>query len=131
MAYKIVAKTEQDLKEVLESINNWFDTTQDFEVGFIKESKKFFNPESKLIEEKSINVITVKEYASGKQAKVKFIPLLIPTEIKVEINGEGEFLIKNKISNQVKKKAVLKSYNKDTLKPMENPKKAFTLNTTA
>jgi len=131
MAYKIVAKTEQDLEEVLNNINNWFSNTQDFEVGFTEERKKFFNPESKVIEEKSINVITVKEYASNKQAKVKFIPLLKTTEIKVEINGEGEFLIKNKISNQVKTKAVLKSYNKDTLKPMKSTEKQFNLTTTA
>jgi hypothetical protein len=37
--------------------------------------------------------------------------------MKVEINGEGEFAIKNRINNQMKKLGTLKSYNKDTLKP--------------
>ena len=129
MAYKIVTKTEQDLREVLEGIDNWFDTAQDFEVGFTEEKRKFLNPESKAIEERDINVILIKEYASGKQAKVKFIPLLVSTEMKVEINGEGEFLIKNKIANQLKKKAVLKSYNRDTLKPANPSNKAFSLET--
>lgn len=129
MAYKIVTKTEEDLKNVLSSINTWFGTTQDFKVTFTQEDRKFFNPVSKSIENRSIEVLEVREYASGKEAKVKFVPLLISTEVKVEINGEGEFLLKTRISNQMKNKGVLKSYNKDTLKPASTATNEFKLKT--
>ena len=129
MAYKIVTKTEEDLKNVLNSINNWFGSTQDFKVDFTQEDRKFFNPVSKSIENKSIEVLEVREYASGKEAKVKFIPLLTSTEMKVEINGEGEFLLKTRLSNQMKGRGVLKSYNKDTLKPASTAASTFTLKT--
>jgi|TARA_R110000803_G_scaffold174806_1_gene237384 hypothetical protein len=129
MAYKIVTKTEEDLKNVLSSINTWFGTTQDFKVTFTQEDRKFFNPVSKSIENRSIEVLEVREYASGKEAKVKFVPLLISTEVKVEINGEGEFLLKTRISNQMKNKGVLKSYNKDTLKPAGTATSEFKLKT--
>ena len=127
MAYKIVTKTEEDLKNVLNSINNWFGSTQDFKVDFTQEDRKFFNPVSKSIENKSIEVLEVREYASGKEAKVKFIPLLTSTEMKVEINGEGEFLLKTRLNNQMKGKGVLKSYNKDSLKPANTATSNFTL----
>jgi len=129
MAYKIVTKTEEDLKNVLSSINTWFGSTQDFKVDFTQEDRKFFNPVSKSIENKSIEVLQVREYASGKEAKVKFIPLLTSTEMKVEINGEGEFLLKTRLSNQMKGRGVLKSYNKDTLKPASTATSNFTLKT--
>jgi len=129
MAYKIVTKTEEDLKNVLSSINTWFGSTQDFKVDFTQEDRKFFNPVSKSIENKSIEVLEVREYASGKEAKVKFIPLLTSTEMKVEINGEGEFLLKTRLSNQMKGRGVLKSYNKDTLKPASTAASTFTLKT--
>ncbi len=129
MAYKIVTKTEEDLKNVLSSINTWFGSTQDFKVDFTQEDRKFFNPVSKSIENKSIEVLEVREYASGKEAKVKFIPLLTSTEMKVEINGEGEFLLKTRLSNQMKGRGVLKSYNKDTLKPASTATSTFTLKT--
>jgi len=128
MAYKIVTPNEENLTQVLRNIELWFSNTHDFKVNFTEELRKFFDAETKQIEERSINVIEVEEYGTGKQAKVKFIPLLTPTEMKVEINGEGEFAIKNRINTQIKKLGILKSYNKDTLKP-KNPKTSkFTLN---
>ena len=117
MAYKIVTPNEKNLTQILNNIELWFNSTLDFKVNFTEEMRKFFDPETKQIEERSINVIEVEEYGTSKRAKVKFIPLLIPTEMKVEINGEGEFAIKNRINNQMKKLGTLKSYNKDTLKP--------------
>ena len=117
MAYKIVTPNEKNLTQILNNIELWFNSTLDFKVNFTEEIRKFFDPETKQIEERSINVIEVEEYGTSKRAKVKFIPLLIPTEMKVEINGEGEFAIKNRINNQMKKLGTLKSYNRDTLKP--------------
>lgn len=117
MAYKIVTPNEKNLTQILNNIELWFNSTLDFKVNFTEEIRKFFDPETKQIEERSINVIEVEEYGTSKRAKVKFIPLLTPTEMKVEINGEGEFAIKNRINNQMKKLGTLKSYNKDTLKP--------------
>lgn len=117
MAYKIVTPNEENLTQILNNIELWFNNTLDFKVNFTEEMRKFFDPETKQIEERSINVIEVEEYGTSKRAKVKFIPLLIPTEMKVEINGEGEFAIKNRINNQMKKLGTLKSYNRDTLKP--------------
>jgi hypothetical protein len=117
MAYKIVTPNEKNLTQILNNIELWFNSTLDFKVNFTEEIRKFFNPETNQIEERSINVIEVEEYGTSKRAKVKFIPLLTPTEMKVEINGEGEFAIKNRINNQMKKLGTLKSYNKDTLKP--------------
>lgn len=128
MAYKIVTPNEENLTQILNNIELWFSNTIDFKVNFTEETRKFFDAETKKIEERSINVIEVEEYGTGKQAKVKFIPLLTSTEMKVEINGEGEFAIKNKINSQMKKLGVLKSYNRDTLKP-KNPKTSnFILN---
>lgn len=128
MAYKIVTPNEENLTQVLRNIELWFNSTHDFKVNFTEELRKFFDAETKQIEERSINVIEVEEYGTGKQAKVKFIPLLTPTEMKVEINGEGEFAIKNKINTQIKKLGILKSYNKDTLKPKNSRVNKFTLN---
>ena len=109
MAYKIVTPNEENLTQVLRNIELWFNSTHDFKVNFTEELRKFFDAETKQIEERSINVIEVEEYGTGKQAKVKFIPLLTPTEMKVEINGEGEFAIKNRINSQIKKLGILKS----------------------
>lgn len=128
MAYKIVTPNEENLTQILRNIELWFSNTHDFKVNFTEEIRKFFNAETKQIEERSINVIEVEEYGTGKQAKIKFIPLITTTEMKVEINGEGEFAIKNKINSQIKKLGVLKSYNKDTLKPKNSKVNKFTLN---
>ena len=128
MAYKIVTPNEENLTQVLRNIELWFNSTHDFKVNYTEELRKYFDAETKQIEERSINVIEVEEYGTGKQAKVKFIPLLTPTEMKVEINGEGEFAIKNKINTQIKKLGILKSYNKDTLKPKNSRVNKFTLN---
>lgn len=128
MAYKIVTPNEENLAQVLRNIELWFSNTHDFKVSFTEEIRKFFNAETKQIEERSINVIEVEEYGTSKQAKIKFIPLINTTEMKVEINGEGEFAIKNKINSQIKKLGVLKSYNKDTLKPKNSKVNKFTLN---
>ena len=127
MAYKIVTPNEENLTQVLNNIELWFSNTLDFKVNFTEEKRKFFNSETKQIEERAINVMEVEEYGTGKQAKVKFIPLLTPTEMKVEINGEGEFAIKNRINNQIKKLGTLKSYNKDTLKPKTSKTNKFVL----
>lgn len=127
MAYKIVTPNEENLTQVLNNIELWFSNTLDFKVNFIEETRKFFNSETKQIEERAINVMEVEEYGTGKQAKVKFIPLLTSTEMKVEINGEGEFAIKNRINNQIKKLGTLKSYNKDTLKPKTSKTNKFVL----
>lgn len=127
MAYKIVTPNEENLTQVLDNIELWFSNTLDFKVNFTEEKRKFFNSETKQIEERAINVMEVEEYGTGKQAKVKFIPLLTSTEMKVEINGEGEFAIKNRINNQIKKLGTLKSYNKDTLKPKTSKTNKFVL----
>lgn len=128
MAYKIVTPNEENLTKVLTNVNIWFSNSQEFKTNFVKEVRKFLNQETKKIEEREINVIEVEEYETGKKAKVKFIPLLAPTEMKVEINGEGEFAIKSKISNQMKKLGTLKSYNKDTLKTKTSTTTKFVLN---
>tara|TARA_R110000764_G_scaffold6308_3_gene23847 strand:- start:861 stop:1253 length:393 start_codon:yes stop_codon:yes gene_type:complete len=128
MAYKIVTPNKENLTQVLNNVDVWFSNSQEFKTNFVKEVRKFLNPETKKIEEREINVIEVEEFETGKRAKVKFIPLLTPTEMKVEINGEGEFAIKSRISNQVKKLGTLKSYNKDTLKSNPNKTNKFVLN---
>ena len=127
MAYKIVTPNEENLTQILNNIELWFSNTIDFKVNFKEETRKFFDAETKKIEERAINVMEVEEYGTGKQAKVKFIPLLTSTEMKVEINGEGEFAIKNRINNQIKKLGTLKSYNKDTLKSKTSKTNKFTL----
>lgn len=127
MAYKIVTPNEENLTQILNNIELWFSNTIDFKVNFTEETRKFFDAETKKIEERAINVMEVEEYGTGKQAKVKFIPLLTSTEMKVEINGEGEFAIKNRINNQIKKLGTLKSYNKDTLKSKTSKTNKFTL----
>jgi hypothetical protein len=127
MAYKIVTPTKENLAQALNNIDTWFSNSQEFKTNFVKEVRKFLNPETKQIEERTVNVIEVEEYETGKRAKVKFIPLLTPTEMKVEINGEGEFAIKSRVSNQLKKLGTLKSYNKDTLKTKSKASNKFVL----
>jgi hypothetical protein len=129
MAYKIIATNEQNLTLILNNIEVWFKNSQDFKADTVKETRKFFNSDTKEIEERSIKVLEVEEYGTNKQARVRFTPLLNKTEMKVEICGEGEFAIKSRIKNQMKKLGTLKSYNKDTLKATTSQPTQFKLNT--
>jgi len=54
-----------------------------------------------------------------KETKIMLIPLLKPGEMKVEIGGENEHVMKGKIKNMMKGRGDFKSYNKDTLRKME------------
>jgi hypothetical protein len=114
MAFKrIVAKSEQDLKNILNDIKEWFNNSEDYEVSFSKETRKFMDPESKKIVEKQIDVINAADKVNDKRATIKFIPMVEKGEMKLEIGGEGESVVAGKISNQMKGRGTLKSYSKD------------------
>jgi hypothetical protein len=114
MAFKrIVAKSEQDLKTIMDDTMKWFKETKDYKVSFSKETRKFMDPETKKITEKQIDVINLTDNVNDKRATVKFIPMMEKGEMKIELGGEGETVIAGKISNQMKGRGTLKSYSKD------------------
>ena len=114
MAFKrIVAKSEEDLKNIIDDIMKWFKETKDYKVSFTKESRKFMDPETKKIVEKNIDVIKAVDKVNDKHASIKFIPMVEKGEMKLEIGGEGETVVAGKISNQMKGRGTLKSYSKD------------------
>jgi hypothetical protein len=114
MAFKrIVAKSEQDLQNILDDVMKWFKETKDYKVSFSKETRKFMDPESKKIVEKQIDVINAEDKVNDKRATIKFIPMVEKGEMKLEIGGEGETVVAGKIQNQMKGRGTLKSYSKD------------------
>ena len=114
MAFKrIVANSEEDLKTIMSNINDWFKNTNDYKTEFSTEKRKFQDPDTKAIVEKSIDVIKVTDKANDKFSTIKFLPMKEKGEMKVEIGGEGEAAVSGKISNQMKGKGQFKSYSKD------------------
>ena len=114
MAFKrIVANSEEDLKTIMDNIKTWFKETNDYKTEFTKEKRKFQDPDTKAIVEKDIDVIKATDNANDKFSTIKFIPMKEKGEMKIEIGGEGEAAVSGKISNQMKGKGKLKSYNKD------------------
>ncbi len=114
MAFKrLVANSEEDLKTIINDIKQWFKETNNYKTEFSTEKRKFQDPDTKSIVEKSIDVIKVVDKANDKQASIKFIPMKEKGEMKIELGGEGETAIAGKISNQIKGKGKLKSYSKD------------------
>lgn len=114
MAFKrIVANSEEDLKTIMSNINDWFKNTNDYKTEFSTEKRKFQDPDTKAIVEKSIDVIKVTDTANDKFSTIKFLPMKEKGEMKVEIGGEGEAAVSGKISNQMKGKGKFKSYSKD------------------
>jgi hypothetical protein len=114
MAFKrIVTKSEEDLNKIITDVKEWFKSTKDYKVSFSTEKRKFQDPDTKAIVEKSIDVIKVVDGTNGKETSIKFIPMKEKGEMKIELGGEGETAIAGKISNQIKGKGVLKSYSKD------------------
>ena len=120
MAFKrIVAKSEEDLEKILADVKEWFKSSKDYTVKFSKETRKFMDPETKKIVEKSIDVIEAKDTVNDKRATIKFIPMNEKNEIKLELGGEGETVVAGKISNQMKGRGTLKSYSKDKKVPLK------------
>jgi hypothetical protein len=114
MAFKrIVANSEEDLKTIMSDIKDWFKNSNDYKTEFSTEKRKFQDPDTKAIIEKSIDVIKVTDTANDKFSTIKFLPMKEKGEMKVEIGGEGEAAVSGKISNQMKGKGQFKSYSKD------------------
>jgi len=114
MAFKrIVANSEEDLETIMSDIKDWFKNSNDYKTEFSTEKRKFQDPDTKAIVEKSIDVIKVTDTANDKFSTIKFLPMKEKGEMKVEIGGEGEAAVSGKISNQMKGKGKLKSYSKD------------------
>jgi hypothetical protein len=119
MAYRIVAKSPEKLDDILTDIKDWFGTTKDYVSKFETEKRKFADPATKQIVSKDIDVIYVKDPMTKKETKIMLIPLLKPGEMKVEMGGENEHVMKGKIKNMMKGRGEFKTYNKDTLRKME------------
>ena len=123
MAFKrIVANSEQDLEKIIDDVRDWFSASNDYDVKFSKETRKFMDPESKKIVEKSIDVIEANDKVNDKRATIKFIPMNEKNEMKLELGGEGESVVAGKISNQMKGRGTLKSYSKDKKVPLKENK---------
>jgi len=113
MAFKrIVTNSEEDLNNVIDDIKTWFKNMKGFTSNFTTEKRRFLDPGTKQIIEKDIDIINITD-SKGKTT-IKFIPLLEKNEIKLEIVGENETGLSNKITNQIKGRGVLKNYTKDT-----------------
>lgn len=119
MAYRIVAKSPEKLDDIVADIKEWFTSTKDYVAKMDTEKRKFADPATKQIVSKDIDVIHVKDMTTKKETKIMLIPLLKPGEMKVEIGGENEHVMKGKIKNMMKGRGDFKSYNKDTLRKME------------
>jgi len=120
MAFKrLIANSEGELKDILEDVKKWFETTKDFTNEFTIEKRKFLDSETKQIVEKNIDIIKVTDNRNDKKTTIKFIPLLEKEEIKIEIIGGNENVLASKIVNQIKGRGVLKGYTKDTKVPMK------------
>ena len=119
MAYRIVAEDTEKLNKIILDVRKWFIESRDFKCKSDTESRKFQHPESKLIEDRLIDILELLDQSNGKKTTVKLIPLLKENEIKIEINGDNEYVIRGKVKNQIKKRGVFKSYNRDTLKTLK------------
>jgi hypothetical protein len=55
MAFKrIVANSEEDLKTIMSNIKTWFKETNDYKTEFTTEKRKFQDPDTKAIVEKTL-----------------------------------------------------------------------------
>ena len=111
---RIVAKSEDDLVEIIGNIKDWFKNNKIYKTESTSEKRKFMDPETKKIIEKDIDGLKIIDQNNKKETTIKFIPLLKPNEIKIELGGENETTMAGKIKNQMMGRGVLKSYNKDT-----------------
>ena len=116
---RIVAKSESDLVEIIENIKDWFKNNKFYKTEITSEKRKFMDPETKKIIEKNIDGLKVIDQNNKKETTIKFIPLLKPNEIKLELGGENETTMAGKIKNQMMGRGILKSYNKDTKVPLK------------
>lgn len=115
---RIVAKSEKDLNGIMGDIKSWFKENPILKTKFTTEKRKFMDPETKKIVEKDIESFDIVDQNTKKETTVKFIPMLKPGEMKVEIGGENESTIVGKIKNQLKDRGALKSYTKDAKKAL-------------
>lgn len=115
---RLVANSEQDLKNIMDEVKAWFGNTKDFQTKASTEKRKFLDPETKQIVEKDIDIIDIKD-SNDKKSTIKFIPLIEKSEMKIEITGSNENVLAAKISNQIKGRGKLKGYTKDTKVPMK------------
>ena len=96
MNIRLVGNTEEDLQAIVKDIKDYFkNVNKDFTSKFTTEKRKF--AEDGKIVEKSIDFITAKDNVNGKETTIKLIPMLNPTEMKIELGNEGESVIKGKI----------------------------------
>jgi hypothetical protein len=117
---RIVAKSEDDLIEVIKDIKKYFKGNKDYNIEPTSETRKFMDPETKKIVEKNIDGLKITDLKNKKETTIKFVPLLEPNEMKIEIGGgENESAVTGKIKNQMMGRGVLKSYNKDTKVPLK------------
>lgn len=116
---RIVAKSEDDLVEIIGNIKDWFKNNKIYKTESTSEKRKFMDPETKKIIEKDIDGLKIIDQNNKKETTIKFIPLLKPNEIKIELGGENETTMAGKIKNQMMGRGVLKSYNKDTKVPLK------------
>lgn len=123
MAYRIVAKSEKHLEGIVDDIMTWFETARDYRTEFTEEPRKFVDPVTKQIVVKNIEVLHITDPATGKKTVIKLTPMLKPEELKIEMGGENEHVMKGKLKNMMKGRGVFKTYNKDTLVKKENTMK--------
>ena len=128
---RIVAKSEDDLVEIIGNIKDWFKNNKIYKTESTSEKRKFMDPETKKPVEKTIEGLKITNLKNKKETTVKFIPLLDKPEtekkektvsMKLEIGGgENESAITGKIKDliQMMGTGILRSYNKDTKVPLK------------
>lgn len=115
MAYRIIAKSPEDLNKIINNIKSWFKISQEYKATFKKETRKFQDEDTKEIVEKEIETIDTVDNFNKKQATIKFIPMRNSNELKLTISGDGV----NVLIGKIKDKTLLgglgsfKAYNKD------------------
>lgn len=122
MIKRLVTDSPETLQNVVDNVKAFFSKTDSkgkpykYSTKISTEKRKFVDPETKDIVEKSIEVLNITDIESKDIVTVKMIPLIKPGEMRFEIGGEGETTIAAKIKDAIAGKGQWKDYTKNTLK---------------
>lgn len=122
MIKRLVTDSDETLNTLVNNIKAFFTKTDNrgkpykYLTKISSEKRKFLDPDTKAIVEKTVEVLHIVDTESKDESTVKMIPLIKPGEMKFEIGGDNETTIQAKIKDSLGGKGQWKDYNKNTLK---------------
>jgi hypothetical protein len=122
MIKRLVTDSDETLNAVVGNIKAFFTKTDSkgkpykYTTKITTEKRKFADPVTKEITEKSVEVLDITDTENKDNTKVKMIPLIKAGEMRFEIGGDNESTIAAKIKDAIAGKGQWKDYNKNTLK---------------